>query len=265
MKLIARCTLNLSAAADCPVVVMLRPRGGNAQWLISEHLELLPWVPSTEYIDSYGNLCQRLVVPQGQMRISTKVLMQTDAQIAVDYSAMRMSIDQLPDEVLLYLLQSRYCPSDKMAERAQYIVGFAQPGYAQVSSICNWIHHNLAYSYGVSSGSTDALDTLAQGAGVCRDFAHVGIALCRSLGIAARLVVGYLHDLQPMDLHAWFEAFIGGRWYTFDATQPNPRGGRIVLAYGRDAADVAFLSDYGPLPLILNEMQVSVQSQDENF
>lgn len=265
MKLIAHCTLMLSAAADCPVVVMLRPRGGNAQWLISEHLELLPWVPSTEYIDSYGNLCQRLVVPQGQMRISTKVLMQTDAQIAVDFSAMRMPIDQLPDEVLLYLLQSRYCPSDKMAERAQFIVGLAQPGYAQVDSICHWIHHNLAYCYGVSGGSTDALDTLAQGAGVCRDFAHVGIALCRSLGIAARIVVGYLHELQPMDLHAWFEAFIGGRWYTFDATQPSPRGGRIVLAYGRDAADVAFLSDYGPLPLTLTKMQVSVQSQDENF
>ena len=265
MKLIASCSLLLSAAADCPVVIMLRPRSGNAQWLIREHLELQPWVPSTEYIDSYGNLCQRLVVPQGQMRISTEVLMQTEAQIAVDYSAARIPVDQLPDEVLLYLLQSRYCPSDKMAEQAQAIAGFATPGYAQVDSICNWIYQHLAYRYGVSDGSTDALDSLAQGAGVCRDFAHVGIALCRSLGIAARIVVGYLHDLQPMDLHAWFEAFVGGRWYTFDATQPNPRGGRIVLAYGRDAADVAFLSDYGPLALALIEMQVSVYSTDQNL
>ena len=110
----------------------------------------------------------------------------------------------------------------------------------------------------MSSSTTDALDTLQQGAGVCRDFAHVGIALCRSLQIPARMVAGYLHGLQPMDLHAWFEAFVGGRWYTFDATQAEPRGGRIVLAYGHDAADVAFISDYGMQPLRIDEMFVDV-------
>ena len=102
------------------------------------------------------------------------------------------------------------------------------------------------------------MDSLDHGAGVCRDFAHVGIALCRSLQIPARMVVGYLHALDPMDLHAWFEAFVGGRWYTFDATQKKPRGGRIVLAYGRDAADVAFISDYGPQPLEVSDMKVQV-------
>ena len=108
----------------------------------------------------------------------------------------------------------------------------------------------------MSDGSTDALDTLADGAGVCRDFSHVAIGLCRALRIPARLVVGYLHQLEPMDMHAWFEAFVGGRWYTFDATQAEPRGGRIVLAYGRDAADVAFLSNYGPLEV--TEMAITV-------
>ena len=143
-----------------------------------------------------------------------------------------------------------------MGERAQQIAGNVTPGYAQVEAIRSWIHANLDYRYGVSNGSTDALDTLNDGAGVCRDFSHVAIGLCRALRIPARLVVGYLYQLDPMDLHAWFEAFVGGRWYTFDATQDRPRGGRIVVAYGRDAADVAFLSNYGPLEM--GEMIVTV-------
>ena len=142
-------------------------------------------------------------------------------------------------------------------------MGDARPGYAQAEKIRAWIHQHLAYRYGVSSATTDALDTLAHGAGVCRDFAHVGIALCRSLQIPARMVVGYLHGLEPMDLHAWFEAFVGGRWYTFDATQATPRGGRIVLAYGHDAADVAFISDYGAQALQVDEMRVKVAALDE--
>ena len=148
---------------------------------------------------------------------------------------------------LVFLLPSRYCPSDKLESRAREIVGTASPGYGQVEAIRAWIQAHLEYRYGSSNVSTDAADTLAAGAGVCRDFAHVGIALTRALRIPARMVVGYLHQLEPMDLHAWFEAFVGGRWYTFDATQQQPRGGRVVLAYGRDAADVAFISNYGPL------------------
>jgi transglutaminase-like putative cysteine protease len=151
------------------------------------------------------------------------------------------------DEALLFLLPSRYCPSDKMAGRAEQIVAGYAPGYAQVEAIRAWIHQNICYVYGVSDPTTDALDTLDRGAGVCRDYSHVGIALCRSLRIPARMVVGYLYGLDPMDLHAWFEAFVGGRWYTFDATQAQPRGGRIIVAYGRDAADVAFISNYGEL------------------
>ena len=263
MKLKAACTLNVTARSDSPLVAMLRPRSGQAQWIISDRYELQPWVPTTEFMDSYGNLCQRLVVPQGKMRIAVEVTMEVDAQIDVAPEAPFTPITALPDSVLLYLLQSRYCPSDKMAEKAMAVVGNARPGYAQVEKICAWIHGNLLYQYGVSSSSTDALDTLAQGAGVCRDFAHVGIALCRSLQIPARMVVGYLHGLEPMDLHAWFEAFVGGRWYTFDATQATPRGGRIVLAYGHDAADVAFISAYGAQALQIDEMRVEVTTLDE--
>ena len=263
MKLKASCHLTVTAATDCTLIAMLRPRSGRAQWLISDCYDLQPWVPTTEFVDGYGNLCQRLTLPQGTMRIAVEVTMEVEAQIAVAPDAPHTPIAELPDDVLLYLLQSRYCPSDKMQEKALAVVGTARPGYAQAEKIRAWIHKNLDYQYGVSSATTDALDTLAHGAGVCRDFAHVGIALCRSLQIPARMVVGYLHGLKPMDLHAWFEAFVGGRWYTFDATQAVPRGGRIVLAYGHDAANVAFISDYGALPLQMDEMQVEVTALDE--
>jgi len=162
--------------------------------------------------------------------------------------------------VLVYLLQSRYCPSDKMEARAKEIALGVAPGYPQVEAIRAWIHENVEYKYGVSDGSTDALDTLDAGSGVCRDFAPIGTAPCRALRIPARMVVGYLYKLDPMDMHAWFEAYVGGRWYTFDATQSNARGGRIVIAYGRDAADVAFLSNYGPLEM--GDMKVAVHRVD---
>ena len=263
MKLKATCDITVTAASDCPLIAMLRPRSGQTQWIISDRYDLQPWVPVTEFVDSYGNLCQRLIVPQGQMRIAVEVTMEVEDHIAVDFDAPQTPITELPDSVLHYLLQSRYCPSDKMQDKALAVAGAAQPGYAQVEMIRAWVHDNLQYRYGVSSATTDALDTLAHGAGVCRDFAHVGIALCRSLQIPARMVVGYLHGLDPMDLHAWFEAFVGGRWYTFDATQDAPRGGRIVLAYGHDAADVAFISDYGPHPLQVEDMQVEVTQVEE--
>ena len=146
----------------------------------------------------------------------------------------------------------------EVENRAQQIVGKLAPGYAQVEAIRSWIHANIVYRYGVSTLSTDALDTLAAGAGVCRDFSHIGITLCRSLGLPARMVVGYLYQLDPMDLHAWFEAFIDGRWYTFDATQDQARGGRVVVAYGHDAADVAFISNYAALETIALNVTVDL-------
>ena len=258
MKLKASCALTLNAPTDCPLVAMLRPRSGQAQRMVSSGYTLQPWVPTTHYVDIYGNLCQRLVVPQGTIRVVFEVTMEVEADIAVAPDAPLTPMHQLPDDVLLYLLQSRYCPSDKMQEKARAIVGNAAPGYAQVEKIRAWIQQHLVYQYGVSTATTDAIDTLGHGAGVCRDFAHVGIALCRSLRIPARIVVGYFYLLDLMDLHAWFEAFVGGRWYTFDATQQAPCGGRIVMAYGRDAADVAFISEYAAQPLEVSEMRVEV-------
>ncbi len=262
MRLHATCKMRVQASSDCPVVAMLRPRSGDAQWMVSERYELQPWVTTTEYVDVFGNLCQRLTVPKGEMRIEVEMIMEAEAAIAVAPDAEAVAVRDLPSDTLQYLLQSRYCPSDKMEDRALQIVGDTKSGYAQVEVIRRWIHEHLEYRYGVSDGSTDALDTLSDGAGVCRDFSHVAIGMCRALRIPARMVVGYLYQLEPMDMHAWFEAFVGGRWYTFDATQAEPQGGRIVLAYGRDAADVAFLSNYGPLEV--TEMAISVDELKAN-
>lgn len=239
----------LQAAAECPTVAMLRPCSGEAQWLVSESYDFEPRVRITEYVDAYGNLCQRFVVPQGKMTIRIEAVVETEDEIIVDMNAPAVPVARLPNDTLQYLLQSRYCPSDKpeAESRALAIVGDLAAGYAQVEAIRAWVHANIAYRYGISDASTDALDTLTAGAGVCRDFSHIGITLCRALRIPARMVVGYLYRLDPMDLHAWFEAFIDGRWYTFDATQSQARGGRVVVAYGHDAADVAFISNYASL------------------
>ena len=239
------------------MVAMLRPRSGTAQWVISERYEVQPWVPATEYVDGFGNLCQRYTVPQGKATIAVESEVEVSDQLTVDFHAPYTPITLVPDAALVYLLQSRYCPSDKLEDEARAVVQGTAPGYAQVERIRQWIHDNHEYRYGVSQESTDAIDSMKARAGVCRDFAHIGVALCRSLKIPARVVVGYLHELDPMDLHAWFEAFVGGRWYTFDATQAQPRAGRIVVAYGRDIADVAFLSNYGPMEV--TEMKVSVE------
>jgi transglutaminase-like putative cysteine protease len=248
---------------------MLRPRSGVAQWLCSERLSFEPPLHPTEYVDGFGNLCQRFVVPEGRLRVRVQATVDTDDAIAVDPMAPITRVEALPADALQFLLQSRYCPSDRMRGLAAEIVASAcaahapgaMPGYAQVEAIRAWIRQNIAYRYGASNETTDALNTLNDRAGVCRDFAHVGIAMCRSLYIPARMVVGYMHQLDPMDLHAWFEAFLGGRWYTFDATQDRPRGGRIVVAYGRDAADVAFVSNFGELQTLELKVWVALDTR----
>jgi transglutaminase-like putative cysteine protease len=249
MRLDASCEMSLTVDAPTPLVAMLRPRSGVGQFVVSERYELEPFVPVVEYVDGYGNMCQRLTAPQGSFRIRVQATIETADTIAVQPGAPFTPISDVPDSVLQFLLASRYCPSDKTEDAAREFAGNAKPGYDQAEAIRSKIHKQFEYKYGVSNASTGALETLQVRKGVCRDFAHVGISLCRSLRIPARMVVGYLYKLDPMDLHAWFEAFVGGRWYTFDATQPEPRGGRVAVAYGRDAADVAIFTEYGPIEM----------------
>jgi transglutaminase-like putative cysteine protease len=256
MRLHAGCKLLFETNEPTAAVFMLRPRSGDGQWILSEEYLTEPNIPVTEYTDSYGNLCQRLVVPEGNFSLYTSVTAETADTIEVDFEARFIPVEYLPSNVLQFLLPSRYCQSDLMADLACQIVEGALLGYGQVEAIRSWIFSNVAYCYGTSNTATSALETAETHSGVCRDFAHLGIALCRSLNIPARMVVGYLYDLKPMDLHAWFEAFVGHKWYTFDATQPEAKGNRIAIAYGRDAADVALLTQFGVLNLL--EMEVWV-------
>ena len=259
MRLNAQCDISFEVGAPTPMILMLRPRSGYGQWVAREEYLLAPAVTVAEYTDGYGNLCQRLVAPAGEFAIHTTVEVETADQIDTAPGAPLTLAQDLPDATLQFLLPSRYCQSDQLGALAQDVVGATAPGYDQAEAIRAWIHANVEYRYGTSGASTSALDTANERVGVCRDFAHLGMALCRSLNIPARMVVGYLYQLDPMDLHAWFEAYVAGRWYTFDATQPAPRGGRIVIAYGRDAADVALTTQFGPAQL--TQMRVSVEKQ----
>lgn len=247
----------MSAAEPVPGIFMLRPQSGAGQRIRSESFILTPDVPVTEYMDLYGNLCQRIIIPTGTFQLECNVVADCPEDIDVHPTAPYTPIEELPDNVLQYLLASRYCESDKLVNLAMEITRDAWPGYPKVEAIRSWIYNNFNYSYGVTNSSTSALDVVATRTGVCRDYTHLGMALCRSIDIPARMVVGYLYDLKPMDLHAWFEAYVGGRWYTFDATQSAPKGKRIAMAYGRDAADVAFATYFGTVEL--NRMSVAVK------
>lgn len=258
MKLYAGCFLKMEASLPTPTILMLRPRSGGGQFVLSEEYIMEPHVAVSEYTDSYGNFCQRLIIPSGTFSIKTRTCVETIDEIDVDFSAELVPAEDIPEEILSFLLPSRYCQSDLLGHMALEIVEGYPQGYEQVEAIRAWIRKNIVYEYGTSDVSTSALDTARTRTGVCRDFSHLGISLCRSLNIPARMVVGYLYDLKPMDLHAWFEAYLGGRWYIFDATQEKPVGKRISVAYGRDAADVALATHFG----LVNLLEMNVWAND---
>ena len=225
---------------------MLRPRSGAQQWVASEKYDILPGVPVSEFTDSYGNLCQRLIAPPGAFSIQTSAEVVLADYVARAKDAPFVEIHNLPDDVLIYLLPSRYCESEHFGQMAMTITEGHILGYNQVAAITAWVRKNIRYEYSGSDLPLSAVEVHSRQWGVCRDLSHLGITLCRSLSIPARMVVGYLHGLQPMDMHAWFEAYLAGGWYTFDATQAELKGGYVVLGYGRDAADVAIYNQFGP-------------------
>ncbi len=246
MWLHTSCKLTFEISVAMPFVLMLRPRSGAQQWIAREEYRLAPSVPVFEFTDTYGNLCQRLTAPPGSFTIRTGAEVMTADYVDEAPGAPFVEIQHLPDSVLSYLLPSRYCESDRFGQMATAITATRQPGYDQVAEIVDWTRRSINYCPGSSWIPVSAAEVNSRQFGVCRDLAHIGIALCRSLSIPARMVVGFLYGLQPMDLHAWFEAYIGGRWYTFDATQAELRGGYVSVGYGRDAADVAVYTQFGP-------------------
>ncbi len=263
MWLRTSCDLQFDISVPTPFVLMLRPRSGTQQWVAREEYRLVPSVPAFEFTDSYGNLCQRLIAPPGPFAVHTAAVLMTMDRVDRAPGAPFVEIQDLPDSVLAYLLPSRYCESERFGEMATDITAGQWLGYNQVAAIEAWLRNNIRYEFGSSGMLVSATEVNARQSGVCRDLAHLGIALCRSLSIPARLVVGYLDGLMPMDMHAWFEAFVGGRWYTFDATQAELKGGYVAIGYGRDAADVAVYNQFGP-PVFPTLQQVSVQRISES-
>ena len=254
----ASCELSFEVVEPTAFVFMLRPRSIKNQWVAYEEFYLSESIQAKEYSDSYGNLCQRLVAPCGDFHIHTAAEVLVSLQEPPPFKAPYVNVKDLPDEVLHFLLPSRYCESDRFHEMAIEIVGDVSPGISQVEEITNWVRRNVKYTLDSSPYPVSAIEVNSKRVGVCRDLAHICIALCRSLCIPARMVVGYLYKLRPMDIHAWFEVYINGQWYTFDPTEQAMPEARITIAHGRDASDVAIYNQYGPM-VIPNDMRVVVE------
>ena len=242
-------------------------RDGRYHQLLDERWGVTPDIPITYFTDEFGNLVWRLLAPGGPLRLKYDALAEVPPEpdpvlpnLKKDY------VENLPNDVLMYTLPSRYCQSDLFIEDAWKMFGDITPGWAQVQAICDWLHSNIAYEAG-STPSTTSFDAYQEQRGVCRDFAHLGVSFCRALNIPARYTCGYLPDINvplppvPMDFHAWFEAYLDGDWRTFDARHNEPRIGRALIAYGRDAVDAAFATSFGASRL--TRLQVWADKVDE--
>jgi transglutaminase-like putative cysteine protease len=211
-----------------------------------------PGVQLDRYYDSFGNRCSRLVAPAGDIRIYAETTI-TDSGLpdAVVPNAPQLNIQDLPYDTLQFLQGSRYCDTQLLSQEAWKVFGGAPLGWGRVQAICDFVHRHLRFDYQMARNTRTASEAFAERVGVCRDFAHLAITLCRCMNVPARYCTGYLGDIgvpavpSPMDFSGWFEAYLGGRWYTFDARHNIPRIGRVPLAYGRDAADVAISTAFG--------------------
>jgi transglutaminase-like putative cysteine protease len=217
------------------------------------HLVTDPAVPTTSYFDLFGNQCSRLVAPQGRFVLSSEaVVKDSGAPDIVAPSAVQTPVQDLPDSALIYLLGSRYCETELLSDIAWQRFAPVPAGWKRVQAICDFVHRHIEFGYPYARPTRTAMEAHAEGRGVCRDYAHLAIALCRCMNIPARYCTGYLGDFGtdppygPMDFAAWFEAYLGDRWYTFDARNNKPRIGRVLIARGRDACDVALSSSFGP-------------------
>jgi transglutaminase-like putative cysteine protease len=258
MKLKASTDFAYHVDYPTPIITILRPRPHVGQTVLVDEMRVSPEVEIKQYQDFFGNTCQRMIWQEGKVEIRTETTAEVADEVEKNETAIYIPVEQLPNEVLHFLLPSRYCLSDTDAvlNLANQIIGNIEIGYQQVESIRQWIYQNIRYEYGHTFSHTNSNDIIKTKIGVCRDFSHLAIALCRSLSIPARMVVGFTKKLPVPDLHAWFEAYVGNQWYTFDAVQEETSGGRIVMAYGRDASDVAFLTQFGDLKMLSMNVKV---------
>lgn len=257
--------------AEVPMMALLsvRPeRQGDLR--TPEVLATDPQVPTRQFVDRFGNVCTRFVVPEGGITLSSDfVIEDPGTPDAVAPEARQHVIDELPDDVLTYLMSSHYCEVGQLADEAWEIAKDHEPGWARVQALVDATHERIEFDYMKASTESTARSVYDAGCGVCRDFAHLAIALCRAVNIPARYCTGYLGDIRidpidaPMDFSAWFEAWLGGRWYTFDARHNTPRVGRIVMARGRDATDTAITTAFGKADLVRFEVHTDEVSDTD--
>jgi transglutaminase-like putative cysteine protease len=257
MKIRIGYELAFRSSTPTPAILMLSVHPSRLKDLAAPHrITFDPPIPSQTYTDHFGNICTRVVMPAGNLAISNdNVVRDSGLPDVVEPDAGQIPVENLPEDSLEFLLGSRYCETDRLSETAWSLFGRMPPGWGRVQAICDYVHDRLTFSCPDARSTRTAWDGHQEGLGVCRDFAHLAIALCRCMNIPARYCTGYLGDIgvplvpDPMDFSAWFEAFLEGGWYTFDARHNHPRIGRILMARGRDATDVALSTSFGPSQL----------------
>jgi transglutaminase-like putative cysteine protease len=217
-----------------------------------DKLQLEPSTKVEEHVDSFGNRCSRFVAPQGMLRLWNSTLIEDSGELdAANPDARQLPVEELPPETLRYLNNSRYCETDRLCNIAAELFGSTAPGWSRVQAVCDWVHGKVTFGYHFARVTKTALDVYTERTGVCRDFQHLAVTFCRCLNIPARYVTGYLGDIgvprdpNPMDFSAWFEVYLEDRWWAFDARHNRRRIGRVVMAAGRDAADVALTTSFG--------------------
>ena len=215
-------------------------------------LRIEPEVPFEAYVDSFGNRCGRIMVPAGRLRLWDDAIVEDSGEVdEVAPYAIQHPVQDLPVDVLPYLLPSRYCEVDRISDLAWSLFGNTPEGWGRAQAICDWVHNHVTFGYQYARPTKSAYDVYEEKKGVCRDFTHLALTLCRCMNIPARYATGYLGDIgvpispDPMDFSGWFEVYLGGRWYTMDARHNKPRIGRVVMARGRDAVDVALTTSFG--------------------
>jgi transglutaminase-like putative cysteine protease len=258
MKLRVGYELAYECAQYTPMMLMLNTHYSRAQDVLSADLLVVdPAVAITQYRDGFGNLCSRIVAPPGRIELSTTALLeisdQPEQQAPYGY---QHPVEELPNECMMFLLGSRYCEPDLLSDIAWQLFGGSPPGRDRVHAICDFVHHHIVFGYEFARPTKTAWQAFQEQRGVCRDFAHLAVTLCRAMNIPARYCTGYISDIgvpppySAMDFAAWFEAYVGGCWQTFDPRNNVPRTGRVLMARGRDAADVAITNTFGPAQLV---------------
>jgi transglutaminase-like putative cysteine protease len=254
MQIRLGCELVYDCLQPTPMVLMLKVHHTRVSDLVvPDRLVTSPSLPIRAYRDGFGNWCNRIVAPAGRTRLSTSAVVNDSGEPdRVALEAHQHAVEDLPDDALVFLLGSRYCETERLSEIAWSLFGKTPLGWGRVQAICDYVHQHVAFGYEHARAGRTAWETFCDRTGVCRDFAHLAIAFCRCMNIPARYCTGYLGDIgvppdpAPMDFSAWFEVYLGGAWYTLDARHNTPRVGRVLIARGRDAADVAISTTFGP-------------------